>query len=189
LVPNPTPGNSVITADTGDLWSFSPVTIPVPLGSIFFDSSNHKLTVPASDAFNFGTDPFTMESWFYTPANIDGTYEILDLDNGGYYLNMELTVANTKRNIRMVYNNGSSDGNGVFTISDNVFLPNTWTHLCLMRSGNTLSMFVNGVCTLTTSGVFTWSMGSSNWALNIGANSLSGAQANRFNGNLASFGK
>ena len=155
-----------------------------PAGSIQFSSASAQyLTVPANAGFNFGTGNFTIEFWAY-PTNIaSGTGDILVLTNGSAYMIVGQT--NSDGRIRINWNNTPTTGSPFNSVSSSAgtFVQNTWQHICTMRSGNTYSLFINGVCRASASGVSAAQMGSSALPWYIAAD----AGGNRFNGYLSNF--
>ena len=125
--------------------------------STYFDGTGDYLTASHASSFNFGSGDFTAEVWFNVP-NVSGTDPFittaagqgtngadfqgiwLGLNGGQYYF-----VAST---------NGTS-----WDISIQAGTPstNTWTHLSVVRSGNTFTLYAQGasIGTTTSSGTLT----------------------------------
>ena len=125
--------------------------------SAYFDGTGDYLTASHASNFNFGSGDFTAEVWFNVP-NVSGTDAFittaagqgadgtdfqgiwLGLHQGQYYF-----IAST---------NGTS-----WDVSIQAGTPptNTWTFLSAVRSGNTFTLYVNGVSigTATSSGTLT----------------------------------
>ena len=113
-------------------------------GSGYFDGSGDYLSIgSASQAeFNFGspsgsTNNFTIEGWFYSTGSLNSS-------------NNQLLVG--------VHDNATCGSWGVFVRSDGVFIfgsgctftgggtisSSTWYHFAIVRSGSTLTVYVNG---------------------------------------------
>lgn len=106
------------------------------LSSGYFDGNNSYLTVPPSDAFNFGTGDFTLETFIYW----DGTY-----DSSG-------------RIIFATGGSGSLDQFGIFSsgllygaVYGGYPPINVWTHVAATRKSGILRLFIDGVKTAETS--------------------------------------
>ena len=127
--------------------SFTPFT-QVWGGS--FNGTTDYLTIPANTAFVFGTGDFTMEAWVYAtalPTAPQGTI----MANGGnsnvttnYAVHLYLSTT--------LYPSlyvGTSTTQSVGITSSSAILVNTWNHIAATRSGNTFTVWVNGVSSAT----------------------------------------
>jgi Concanavalin A-like lectin/glucanases superfamily len=152
-----------ITAVYPSVQRFSPFSLTAAYstsvigGSGYFDGSGDALTVPASAQLNFGTGDFTIEVFAYRSGAGTGDRFIVDQGNGAQYL--------------LRYNAG---GTFQFYIASTLIISytlttwaNYWSHLVVVRSGTTISMFLDGnrVSTATNSS----SAGSDVVATGIGA--------------------
>ena len=95
-----------------------------------FNGSN-SLSVPANAAFNYGTGDFTIENWAYWPIAKTGNETIYE-GNGGTRLIYGISTTGIRLYI------GSEIGK---TYS---FSINTWYHIAIVRSGSTITFYVNG---------------------------------------------
>jgi hypothetical protein len=106
--------------------------------SIKFDGSGDWITTPAHTEFNFSGD-FTIECWLYW----DGTSgEILNFDAGGGGGSRDLRLF--FEGVKLKWVSQDIGGNG-FLESSNTIPTNTWTHIAVVRSGNTLTGYNEGV--------------------------------------------
>jgi hypothetical protein len=109
-------------------------------GSGYFDGTGDYLAVQASTAFNIGAGDFTVESWVYPTVTANGA--INSQGNGG----LSIWLYSGSITVRKV---------GVSSVLSYAGLPatNTWSHVAVVRSGTTLSIFLNGarVATVTNS--------------------------------------
>jgi hypothetical protein len=121
--------------------------------SNYFDSS--YLTVPANTAFVFGTGAFTIEFWIYHT----GAWGINNIINNVTAGNQSWSVAVEGGNIVL------GGWNTTFLIGGTQPSLNAWHHIAVVRSGTTLSMFIDGVRTGTTTNSTDFS---SNNTLSIG---------------------
>lgn len=116
-------------------------------GSAYFDGSGDFLSIPASSDFTFGAADFTVEGWVYT-ATTSGIGAIIGLANG--------SAANSNYAFQLV-RNGSQwqfnvfSGSTAYGSAVGALSINTWYHIAMVRSGNSLYAFVDGALLQTTS--------------------------------------
>jgi len=117
-------------------------------GSIAFNGSSQYLTA-TNAALAFGTSNFTVEAWVYTTVS-SGTQCVYDTRQNdgsttGFFFG--LYGSNT-----LLFYTGS-----IITINGGTVPINTWTHIALVRVGNTFTIYLNGtsVDTATNSNNFT----------------------------------
>jgi hypothetical protein len=145
-------------------------------------TATQQLTVPGNAAFDFGTNPFTVELWIYPTTIGLSNYDLVDSDNGSIYFTIGIVGQAGGGALRLIVNNGA--GGNTSALSAVVLTTNTWYHIAMMRNGDSASLFVNGTCVLTMSGLAAYSIGTSTLTWYIGGNSTGGGQANRFVGSL-----
>lgn len=116
-------------------------------GSAYFDGSGDFLSLPASSDFAFGAANFTVEGWVYT-ATTSGLGAIIGLANG--------SAANSNYAFQLL-RNGSQwqfnvfSGSTAYGSAVGALSINTWYHIAMVRSGNSLYAFVDGALIQTTS--------------------------------------
>ena len=104
-----------------------------------------NVTVSSSDGFNMGTGDFTIEGWYYlTQFNNHFLYDQWASSSTGSG-NIQIYVKSNEGGAIRVYYDGSSR----FTTTGGFSL-NTWTHLALVRSSNTITVYFNGTADGTT---------------------------------------
>jgi len=114
-------------------------------GSALFDGTGDYLSIPDSADWAFGSNPFTIETWFRTPAisyqaifasHTDLWMGMLLLPSGkiGYFASSNGTSWDL-----LSGDSGSFNGEGTITLS-----ANTWHHIALSRDGNVWRGFVDG---------------------------------------------
>jgi hypothetical protein len=150
-------------------------------GSAYFDGTGDYLTVPANAAFTMGTGDFTIEYWFNSPTiPTTGFQTHISQYVGGTtglgYWTIELDFA-ANSNSFLIYYNGSTS----FTATNASIKAGQWYHIALVRSGTTVTFYVNGVASGNTT--YAGQFGTSSALLYIGLqqSGLSGA----FNGYIS----
>ena len=114
---------------------------------------------------------FTVEAW-YRPTNVTGSHSLFTLgpDPANRYV-FFLSGTSVASNLY---------GGGVTTYTSTVPI-NTWTHIAVVRSGTTVSVYINGTASVTTD---TQSGTIGNGVLRIGADATGGAL---FAGQISNF--
>lgn len=122
--------------------------------SIYFDGTNDalKLPAPANVAFasTFRTGNFTIECWVNRTTSGSVTHF---LDFRGPNNNDSNPVFYWQTNNFIYYTNNNSSGDNQIQTSNPITSSSGWVHLALVRSGSTLTVYVNG----TASGSVTYS--------------------------------
>jgi len=145
--------NSVLTV-SGDTRpsALSPFTSPgTNDGSAAFDGTTDYLTGTAS-ASNQLTGDFTIEFWVYAktlPGTVMGLVNITNTTSSGSN-GLSIYVGTT--NIISFF----VDGNGTITSTTDTISATTWTHIALVRSSTTNTLYINGVSKATSSTTPTW---------------------------------
>jgi hypothetical protein len=135
--------------------------------SMYFDGTGDWLLAPSSPNVGFGTGNFTVEMWVYptsNPANGPGT--VLDARNSG---TSEGWVVRIFADLSVGFYDGP--GNVYQQTAASALSLNTWTYLAFVRSGTTLTIYVNGTSAKTAT--VSSNLGAS-WPLYIGNNYSAG---------------
>ena len=104
-----------------------------------------NVTISSSDGFNFGTGDFTIEGWYYlTQFNNHFLYDQYASGSSGAGNNQIYVNSGEGGRIRVYYN-----GSSKFTTTGGFSL-NTWTHLAVVRSSGTITVYFNGTADGTT---------------------------------------
>ena len=141
--------------------------------SNYFDGTGDYLTAPNNVALQFGTGDFTVEAWVYITVS-SGTQCVFDTrasdtSTTGVYFGTYLS------NTLLIYTSGT-------VLTGGSIIPNTWTHIAVVRIGTTVTGYINGtsVASGTRSNNFT------DTNAQIGASPLvSGSTINYFNGYIS----
>jgi hypothetical protein len=137
---------------------FAPTQIYTPSvhgGSGYFDGTGDYLTAPTNAAFSFNAD-FTIECWVYGPS-LSTSQSLYIVNASGSYL--ALNVGTTSVD---VYLNTS----GIAFSSSATIPNNSWNHVAMVRSGSTVTIYVNGNA-LPTTGSSSATLGSSSSVFSI----------------------
>ncbi len=117
--------------------------------SYIFDGSGDSLSIPDSSDFNFGSDDFTLEMWIHWTA-FSGHSSFMSCPKGGseeqgmyWYLHNDGTGSDA-----MYFRWRNTAGTRVGYMWNEAslgFVVDTWYHIAVVRNGETLKLYVNGV--------------------------------------------
>jgi hypothetical protein len=107
----------------------------------------------STDSLGIGTTTFagdfTMECWFYQNAKSGNYVPIISGSTGTYNFPLILDYQGSgKIGYYLTTGQNAATASSVFSL-------NTWYHLAMVRSGSTITYYLNGVSILSTSGVTT----------------------------------
>ena len=109
-------------------------------GSFISYGTPDSLTIPDSDDWDFGTGDFTIDFQIYRNG-AQATCAVMStllVGNSGYGITM--AAANT-----LIFRSTASGSWAADLTSSEVLPDQTWTHVAYVRSGNTLTVYQNGV--------------------------------------------
>ena len=150
--------------------------------SNYFDGTGDYLTVPYTTALQFPGD-FTVETWVYPTARLQlypcifSNYNFYGV-NGGLSIFAGHNSANTAK--YQVAFNGSFP---VIESTSNIIY-NSWSHIALVRSGSTITLYVNGVANGTATSSATVTGTANNWWIGTSGDVVSQAAFNGYISNL-----
>ena len=112
-------------------------------GSGYFDGSGDYLATASNDALSMGTDDFTVNMWVYPSVDTRGD-ALLD-NSWDANTNAWQIYTNSSTGAVEVYN-GNGGGSSII-ISGGVLTTGVWTYLSVVKSGTTVTIYLNGVST------------------------------------------
>jgi len=145
--------------------------------SLFLDGNSdylqfaHPSNTP--DAFNFGTEDFTMETWVYPQATGNNYPSFFSSVTGWSTGASGHRFDNIGKSGKYTFHLNGASPSDPFLESTNAFTHDTWVHYALTREGNTFRMFINGA--LEASGTYTGSYNAANGGLRLGWGGWDGA--------------
>lgn len=115
------------------------------VSSAYFNgSSNTYLSVPSNQAFNFGSEPFTIEGWIYPTS--------LSTFQGGIFTNRiamiygPINIRQSGQSFTALISNSVNDSWQHNISIPNVFTnANQWYHVAITGDSNNVYCFVNGI--------------------------------------------
>jgi hypothetical protein len=109
--------------------------------SNYFDGTGDYLNTPYSATMLFSANNFTIEAFIYptTAGVLRGVCN--NWQSGGEFY-LDITSGNV---MRFGYNNAASGLGTVDYIGTTQISATVWTHVAVVRNGNSLSMYINGV--------------------------------------------
>ena len=137
-------------------------------------STSNRLRQPYNSDLRFETNDFSVMFWMFNTGS-NNHESLVGKDDREFAIDI---LANTTYSRRFrIYVLNSSNSLIYFDSTDDPFLPNSWTHVCVnFTKGNTCTIYVNGVLnkTGTWSGTGDYDIDSTTARLNIGCRYESG---------------
>jgi len=149
-------------------------------GSIYLDGGSSYLSTPAAEAFQFDAGNFTIESWVYQANNTTGYSSGIQSIVGQYRLGANENASFGLLTIAGQPQAAFFSGNALVA-SVNAPSPlalNTWNHLAVVRNGNLVTLYVNGV-SVGSSALFA-NLSASSRNVAIGADSIGAGDWNGY---------
>jgi hypothetical protein len=142
-------------------------------GSISFNGTTSVLNFPNNIYYAFGTGNFTIEAWVY-PNSVTVLQSLIDTRSTATATTGILISITALGFISVVVNNAI-----LFTSSTGITI-SAWTHVAVVKSGTTITLYLNGTKPVTGSGTSSTSL--TDQFLRLGASA--GTAAQFFNGYL-----
>lgn len=126
------------------LLHFEQSTASASSGS-FVASNSSYLTIPSSADFDLTSGDWTIEAFVYPTALSSGSSEIVSKDGQAWfsYPQYDLQISSSGHLIGLIGTGTGTGGIQNITSTDAVPLY-TWSHVVFQRSGNTISLYLNG---------------------------------------------
>jgi hypothetical protein len=116
--------------------------------SNFFDGSGDWLTFSNNAGYEFGSGAFTVELWAYITGSSGTVANYSNGQSSNSNFAWELYQVSTTVMQFSVF-----EGATQYISSSSAFKTNSWNHIACVRSGNTLTTYVNGVAGGTTANI------------------------------------
>lgn len=112
--------------------------------SNFFNGSTDYFSMSDNNAFQYGADNFALECWVYPTATLSGNYIVSQWFSGDKGVILGIIGGS----LAFYY---STTGSNDLTLVSATNPPlNQWSHLLACRTGNTISLYLNGTRVATT---------------------------------------
>ena len=108
-------------------------------GSIKFDGTGDYLEIPSSDAFDLGTDDWTIEGWIYPESDSDDRGAIFELYNDDNKVLRIMVQTSDQLEFRI-----ESGGTRVCDIRTTNWDYDEWIHVAAVNNSGTITFYLNG---------------------------------------------
>lgn len=148
---------SLLLNDTGtngqqnNTFVSEPVVVPSGIGYLAgqFSGSGQYVSTPNAASLQLGAGDFTVEAWIFAPkvtntyaSSICGTYGYVSSVDRGWLFLLNSTGY-------LAFNMFGSSGAGFILTSSTITQANQWLHVAAVRSGTTVTLYLNGVSVAT----------------------------------------
>lgn len=115
-------------------------------GAMYFDGSGDYLEINHADCLDLSRGDFTIRGWINIASMGSTDVTIVDKDelNGVGYASYGLFIRGSDRKLR-AYTGPGNTASGTNYVGTTVLNLNQWYHVVFQRTGNTISIYVNGV--------------------------------------------
>ncbi len=113
-------------------------------GALDFDGTGDYVSIPDSADWDFGTDDYSIEGWFYLNNNTS-QYDLYGRYSGENKNSFLINYQTSKKLRLYAFNSAGTRADSVGTwTSTNTFEPNTWIHVAVVQDNDVLKLYVNG---------------------------------------------
>jgi hypothetical protein len=119
-------------------------------GSMEFDGTGDWLLIPYSSEFVFGTGDFTVECWVY-PSTTGTVIHICGVNNTTTAAFSSQTIVMYKSSTEKLVSYAAVGNTPITCTSSGNLTANQWSHVAFVRSGSTLTQYINGTADGTAS--------------------------------------
>lgn len=105
--------------------------------SMYFDGVGDYITAPSDSSFDFGTGDFTIEFWM-RPSNVSGTWQAIISRKYNQSGGWRLYKTSGTNNLSFYH------PSGYYQTTNSGLANGTWHHIAVVRSGSTLTTYVDG---------------------------------------------
>jgi hypothetical protein len=144
-------GSNIFTDEIGKTWTaYSDAQIDTAqkkfgIASVLFDGTNDYIDTPDSSDFYIGSDEFTIDFWVKRDLYIGTTTQGIFGQNDSVMTDANLSIysffaTNNYLYVELGYDGGMYETRTTGTITDS-----NWHHIALIRSGNTFTIYVDGI--------------------------------------------
>ena len=141
--------------------------------SLLLDGTGDYLQIANQSYFDFSTNDWTIECWFYLDSSTSGTYNtLLDMGNGsapgsGPYWTAVKNDSGTYYISAALDSTTAGDWDVLNNLAISTLSADTWNHFAISRAGSNFKVFLNGTSVAT--GTSASAMRDENSTVNIGA--------------------
>lgn len=125
--------------------TFTPFSVGQRQWSWYFDGTGDYITVADNAALDLGTGDFTIECWVWPDKSQPAAYPAI-MSKGAYQGANAWALVCTPASNSVTFQYGATPSNIDAT---GALLPNVFSHLAVVRAGNTLTIYINGVSKAT----------------------------------------
>lgn len=115
----------------------------------YFDGTNAYLSIPDNAAFDLGSGDFTIELWFFADGTQFSGCSLASQAINTYFTPWMFYI-NTGNALEFYSSSNGSSFDVAAGATIGTFVPNTWNHAAICRSGTSIRCFLNGVVGSTT---------------------------------------
>ncbi|MDP1956266.1 MAG: LamG-like jellyroll fold domain-containing protein [Polaromonas sp.] len=145
--------------------------------ALFFDGTQDYVSLPSDSSLYMGASDFTIEMWIYKLGNNSNQSRLWN-PNGDSYADVYMGIDEQGRLVH--YGSWSGNSWNAWSGASGTIPNNVWRHVALVRSGGTVTSYVDGVGTVMTSTLGFATLFDGNYAHVIGGQGVGADRA--FNG-------